>query len=203
MEKKQLVVINGGSTFDSYNHFIDFLKSIEIDFSRYLGERKYWKSHLREELKNEFEVVMMEMPNKMNAHYAEWKIWFDKIVPHLRDNIVLLGHSLGGIFLAKYLNDNNFPRKISAIFLVAAPYNDEEHESLGDFNLPKDITKISSLTEKIYLYQSEDDPIVPVSEVHKYQTAFPHAIVRLFKDKGHFHKLEQFPEIVQDLKSCA
>lgn len=201
--KNQLVVINGGSPFNSYDQYLQFLKSIEIDFSRYLGERKYWKSHLRKDLENDFEVVMTEMPSKMNAKYIEWEIWFQKIIPYLRDNVVLLGHSLGGIFLIKYLNENPFPVKISAIFLLAAPFNDEALEPLGDFKLAQDLSKITELTNKIYLYQSEDDPIVHPSEVYKYQKAFPNATLRLFKDKGHFHKLEEFPEIIEDLKSCA
>ncbi len=62
------------------------------------------------------------MPNKTNAQFEEWKIWFEKFIPFLNDGVILVGHSLGGVFLAKYLSENKFPKKIGGVFLVSAVY---------------------------------------------------------------------------------
>ena len=63
---------------------------------------------------------MPSMPNKQNAAYDEWSIWFEKYFAYLKDDVILIGWSLGGMFLAKYLSDKPFPVKIKSLFLLAA-----------------------------------------------------------------------------------
>ena len=48
---------------------------------------------------------------RTNARYEEWKIWFERMIPFLNDNVILVGHSLGGIFFVKYLSENLLPIK--------------------------------------------------------------------------------------------
>ena len=117
--KQQIVIINGGNTFDTYDEYLSDLKNCEFDFER-LG-RTGWKGWLKTELEETFDIIIPKMPNPNNAKYNEWKIWFYKLLPFLRDNIVLVGHSLGGIFLVKYLSENDFPKKIRATNLITAP----------------------------------------------------------------------------------
>ena len=71
-----------------------------------------------------------QMPNKQNADYQAWKIEFEKILPDLDKDSILIGHSLGGIFLAKYLSENKLAQKLDSLHLVAAPYY-----KCGNFNL--------------------------------------------------------------------
>src|SRR3989344_9033544 len=99
--------------------------------------------------------------NKTNARFDEWEIWFEKLVPFLHDGVILVGHSLGGTFLTKYLSENQFEKKIKSVFLVAAVYdNHKEGYSLASFTLPK---KLNLQTENIYLFHSKDDPLVPLT----------------------------------------
>jgi len=196
--KKQIIVIHGGDTFRTYKEYLKFLKTIELDFDRFKSGRKEWKTSLGEKLGRNFEVVLPAMPNKINAKYPEWKIWFEKLTPHIKSGVVLVGHSLGGIFLAKYLSENKSPKKIKAVFLVAAVYDkDSDGHPVLSFSLPQ---KLNLKTKKIYLYHSKDDPIVPFSALEKYRKLLPEAEVRVFKNKGHFNE-ETFPEIVKDIKS--
>ncbi len=196
--KKQIVFIHGGETFDSHEAYLDFLRNCEFNPEK--GKEKRWKDSLLESLGDDFEVIAPTMPCKFNAKYKEWKIWFDKVVPFLRDGVVLIGHSLGGIFLAKYLSENDFPKKISAIYLIAAPYDAEDSEySLADFTLPKSLEKLRRQGGKIFIYHSEDDPVVPFWDSEKYLRALPDAEKTIFKDKGHFLQ-EEFPEMVESVK---
>jgi predicted alpha/beta hydrolase family esterase len=121
----------------------------------------------------------------------------------MEDNLILIGHSLGGIFLAKYLSEENLPKKIKAVFLVAAPYelrgNGESQRNLSEFKLPVSLDKFKEQGGEIFLYHSKDDPVVPFSEVEKYQAALLNAKTVIFEDRGHFNQ-EQFPEIIEAIK---
>jgi len=196
--KKQVVVIHGGTTFKTYKDYISFSKSLEVDLDRYRGTR--WKDSLPEKLGNRFDVLLPRMPNPTNAKYNEWKILFDKIACLLENNVILIGHSLGGVFLAKYLSENKFPKKIFASILVAAPYDQKDiKEFLGDFVVSNNLAKFKKQGGKIFLYHSKDDPIVPYIDLEKYQKALPEAVVRVFKDREHFGQTK-FPELVREIK---
>jgi uncharacterized protein len=193
--KKQIIIIGGGNTFDSYKKYIYFLKKKEIDFK--MMKSAGWKNTIEKDLGRGFEVILPRMPNPSNAKYLEWKIWFEKIIPHLEKKVVLAGHSLGGIFLAKYLSENKLPKKILAAFLIAAPYDDKDHEeSLADFKLKKDLSLLRAQTEKLFIWQSIDDDVVPFADFEKYKKALPNAKYREFKNKGHFAQ-NNFSEIVR------
>lgn len=199
----QVVVIHGGTSFASYNNYLDFLASTEISRAR-LQARRDWKDMLQEELGEGFEVLSPRMPNSTNARYTEWKLWFERVADVIDDPVVLIGHSLGGLFLAKYLSENVFPKKIAAVVLVAAPYSDgtvmEHGESLDDFLLPASLAPFAEYGGKIVLMHSSDDPVVPLGDLAKYRAAVPACRVIEFSDRQHFNQ-DSFPELVDLLRS--
>lgn len=196
--KKQIIIIHGGDTFNSYKEYIAFLKSYRINFERI--KNGGWKDALGKKLGKGYEVILPNMPNKYNAKYLEWKIWWEKIIPYLEKEVVLVGHSLGGIFLAKYLSENKFSKKLLAVFLIAAPYDDKSSEySLADFKLKKDLSFLEKQPEKLFIWQSADDDVVPFTDFEKYKKAFPGADFQEFKNKGHFTQ-NNFPELVRGIK---
>ncbi len=195
--KKQIVVIHGGSTFDTYEEYWKYLQSCELTIEKL--NRKDWKDFLASELPD-FEVIYPKMPNSKNARYPEWKLWFEKLFYLLNDDIALVGHSLGGIFLAKYLTENIFPKKISSLHLIAAPYDAETiKESLADFALQKSVEDLSNCTNKIFLYQSKDDTAVAFADVEKYKRDLPLSTLQVFENRGHFTQ-ETFPELINNIK---
>jgi predicted alpha/beta hydrolase family esterase len=108
----------------------------------------------------------------------------------------LLGHSLGGNFLLKYLAENDL--EVNNLYLVASCLNE------GDFKLDtKTLKNVDSKVKgNIYIYHSEDDKIVDIQEAEKIKAAIPRAKLIKFTDKGHFLD-NQFKElknqIIQDL----
>lgn len=197
--KQQILVIQGGTTFDTYDDYIFYLKNREIGLDK-LKQKRDWKSHLEKDLGEEFEVIFPAMPNRTNSHYEEWMIWFERILTLLNDDLILIGHSQGGIFLAKYLSENIIPKRIRAIILIAAPFDDIGlHESLGDFKLKSNFSKFVKQSNTIYLVFSKDDPIVPFNHLEKYKKELPNAKEIIFENRGHF-KQEKFPEIIELIK---
>jgi predicted alpha/beta hydrolase family esterase len=195
---RQIVVIHGGNSYESYEEFLsDLLKQvISLDWLH----QGSWKRDLQDALGNTYEVIQPRMPNAQNAKYTEWKIWFEKYIPHLQDSVILLGHSLGGVFLAKYLVENHFPVKVRATFLVAAPYDEDGGKKLPEFILPESLQKFAEQGGDIHLYHSKDDPVVSFEELDKYAECLPNAHIHAFEDRQHFNQ-EAFPEIVEHIKA--
>lgn len=192
--KPQILIIHGGTTFNTYEDYLTYLRTADVRLER--TPRSDWKDTLAETLPT-YEVLFPSMPSSGNAKYDEWSIWFERIIPLLRDNVTLIGHSLGGIFLAKYLSEHTLPVSVASIHLVAAPYNaDTEVEGLGDFRIEKPVTLP---TKDVYLYYSKDDIYVPFEEGKKYVHDLPDATFLFFEDRGHFFTQDQFPELAERL----
>src|SRR5690554_2299775 len=106
---KQVLIIHGGESYSSYEAYIEILKNSPIAYERLLP-RNHWKPWVAEQM-SDTDVLLPRFPNSDNAVYDEWKIYFEKLLPLLSDNVQLVGHSLGAMFLAKYLHANTLKAK--------------------------------------------------------------------------------------------
>lgn len=199
--QKQIILIHGGDPFETYEEFLGFLKDYPIDFNKHGLRTIDWQGSLGERLGKDFQVVRPEMPSKRNAKYSEWKIWFEKFIPFFQPEVILIGSSLGGTFVAKYLAENNFPKKVKAAFLIAGAFEGNLPKyTLADFALPENLEKLNTQAENIFLYHSKDDNVVPFDNLTKFQKALPKATVRVFEDREHFNQ-EELPELIEDIRS--
>lgn len=198
--KNQVFIIKGGDSFDSYEDYIKYLKDFKIENLNRFREKR-WKENTQKDLGEDFEVIVLEMPNSFNAKYLEWKIWFDKFVPLMNQEVVLVGHSQGGIFLVKYLSENDFSKKILGLHIISAPFDNEGSDgwSLDDFALTDSINDLQKKCENISLYQSRDDEVVPFSSIKKYKEKIPNATKYIFEDRGHFNQTH-FLELLENIK---
>ncbi|CAN5174519.1 hypothetical protein BH09PAT1_BH09PAT1_7310 [soil metagenome] len=195
---QQVVVIHGGNAFENYQDYLASLKSRDVSLEDL--RRKDWKGSLATSLGDKFDILTPRMPNSNNARYLEWKIYFENLLPLFDEDIILVGHSLGGIFLAKYLSENKYPKNIKAIFLIAAPFNTKIRHPLVDFNLTPPLIRLKNQAGKVFIYHSIDDKVVHMANSKFYLKELPEAVMRSFTDRGHFN-FESLPELVDDLKS--
>ena len=199
-KKNQIFLIHGGNTFKNQKDYLHFLKTKKIK----LEKRTKWSdAYLSENLGKNFKIIRPRMPLVENAKYNDWKIYFERYFPYFRDNIILIGNSLGGIFLAKYLSENKFPKKILSKYLICPPFADDLHgESLaGGFKLKSDLSLIEKNSKNLYLMFSKDDDVVPISHAEKYRDKLKNAKVIIYKSKnGHF-QISKFGEIVKMIKN--
>lgn len=196
---KQVIVIHGGTTFADYDNFLEYLRTKQTSVDRFISQ-PMWKETLQERLGDGYQILLPSMPNKTNAKYNEWKLWFDNISQLFSDDCILVGHSLGGIFLAKYLSENSFPRKIRATILIAAPYDDESEEDLTDFKITNLSDMFTSQAGKIIVYYGSNDPVIPTTEAQKYRDQLPDAEFNELLAPDHFVRTE-FPELVDRLRA--
>jgi len=197
--KKQALFIHGGTTYKTQQAYLNHLRQMNVDLDRY--KRIKWNDPylLAQSLGIKFEVLIPKMPNPTNARFQEWAIVFTKILKKLNSNPILVGHSLGAVFLVKYLAVHKVPKKIKATLLIAPPYNDEPDEHLGSFTPPKNLSNLSQQGGQIIIYHSKDDPVVPFMHLRQYQEALPNALIRIFAKRGHFNQ-RTFPELIRDLR---
>ena len=152
MEKPQIIFVHGGTAFPDREAFLAYLKTAEPREPFWSqDEPTRWRETIARRFAGSCEIMMPSMPNKQNARYDEWSLWFERHIPFLRDGVILIGHSMGGIFLAKYLAEHIFPVRVGALVLVAAPFEDESLESLGDFVLPECLDGVARQAERIIL----------------------------------------------------
>lgn len=198
-KKPQIVIIHGGMTFKNKTDYLKFLKTREISIEK---KSRWSDDYFDNCLGKKFEIIRPSMPLKENAKYAEWKIHFDRYLPKLKNNLILIGSSLGGIFLAKYLSEKRFPKKILSTYLICPPFDNTlpSEDLVGGFKLKADISSIDKNTKKLHLLFSQDDDIVPISHAKKYKKKLKNANIIIYKSKnGHF-KIPTFPEIIKMIK---
>lgn len=183
-------------TFKTQKNYIHFLKSREIS----LENRTSWTdTYLETALGKRFEIIRLRMPTPDNAHYDEWKIHFERYLPFFTDSTVLIGKSLGGIFLARYLSENRLIQRALATYLVCPPFDDSLSDEVlvNGFKLKPNLSLLEENTEHLSLLFSHDDVVVPVQHAEKYREKLHRANIRIYKSKnGHF-KVTKFPEIVR------
>lgn len=194
---KQVVIIHGGESFSSYDAYIQNLKTGAIDYER-LKPQKKWKPWIAEQMP-EADVLLPTFPNGYNAVYDEWKIYFEKILPFLGADVQLVGHSLGAMFLAKYLNTHTLEHKVRRLILIAGAYGHDLEEDIGSF-VVESAENVGKSAEEVHLFFSEDDPAVPFSNLAKFQADIPGAIPHTFIDRAHFNDAT-FPELLELLRN--
>ncbi len=193
---KQVLIIHGGESFNSYDRYLTHLKTSTIAYEQ-LKPQKKWKSWIAEQMP-EADVLLPTFPNGYNAIYDEWKIYFEKLIPFFGNDVQIIGHSLGAMFLAKYLNDYPVAKPVKRLVLIAGGYDDEASEDLGSFKVLS-AKNLPASAESIHLFHSNDDPVVPFSELAKFQADLPNAISHIFEDRGHFNDAT-FPELLDLLE---
>ena len=199
-QKTQIFYVRGGTTFKSKGEYLHFLKTRTPSIEKKIT---WHDAYLDKKLGANFHIIRPRMPLQDNAKYNEWVIHFERFFPKLKNNLILIGESLGGIFLAKYLSENKFPRKILSTYLVCPPFNNTlpVEDLAGGFKLKADLSLLEKNSKKLYLLFSKNDDVVPTSHAKKYAAKLKKANIVVYKHiTGHF-QISEFPEIIKMIKS--
>ncbi len=198
--KIDVFYIHGGNTFTTDKDYLKYLRTKKVS----LGQRIRWNGdNFQKDLGSKFLLTVPRMPLQDNAQYRDWKIMFENYVRLLKGPYILVGGSLGGIFLAKYLSENKLPKKAISVYLVCPPFDDDMpgDRLAGGFKLKSDLSQIEKNCKNLYLLFSKDDDVVPVAHAEKYRKKLPSAKIIIYKSKnGHFN-ITKFPEIVKLIKA--
>ncbi len=201
MKKKiQILIVHGGETFKNRPDYVKYLKTRPVVA---VAKKRWAAEYLDKKLGKGFEIIRPRMPLQENARYEDWKIYFERHLPLLKGKFILIGNSLGGIFLAKYLSEHKLPRKALSTYLTCAPFDDTlpGEDLVGGFTLKADLSLIEKNTKNLHLLFSKDDPVVPASHAEKYRRKLKNANIVIYKSKnGHF-QVPTFPEIIKMIQA--
>jgi predicted alpha/beta hydrolase family esterase len=124
-----------------------------------------WFPWLKHKLEDKgAKVIVPQFPTKYTEP-AKIREWFDVLGNHGQDfneNTILIGHSLGGIFILRILEKLEYP--IRAAFFVSTPIgeepilNREDARSFSGFDF--NWSKIKANCKHFVVFQSDDDPYV-------------------------------------------
>jgi len=170
-----------------------------------ISERN-WLPRLKKSLeKKGLVAITPELPKSWLPNYFDWKNTFEfemAKIGGLDENTILVGHSAGGAFLARYLSEN--PQKIKQLVLLSASFekndsNQRLHELL-DFKLNPEIQTYSF---PIFVCTSKDEPQYRHKNAEDYAKAFGNNVT-YFENYGHFLESDMgkkdFPELLEMLE---
>ena len=203
MKKKiQLLSIHGGMTFKNEKDYLHYLKTKNVSLEKSVS---WTGEYLTKNLGNKFQIIAPRMPLADNARYKDWVILFERYLALLKGDFILMGGSLGGVFLAKYLSQNKLPKKALAVYLVCPPFDNSlsGEDLVNGFALTakSNLSLLEENTKKLTLLFSKDDDVVPVGHTEKYAKKLKNANIVIYKSKnGHFN-ISTFPEIIKLIKS--
>ena len=203
-QRKQIFYIHGGDSFLNNDDFIERLKTRPLWHMEQKGSgevSKKWTASLAEDLGDNYEVIMPPMPNRENARFEEWSIWFERHFEYLNEGFILIGCSLGAMFLAKYLTLKKLPVTPRALILMAGAYELDgfADKDCGDFLIKPEEVSLEGLREIIIMH-SKDDFLVPFEHGEALSRALPQAEFITFEDKNHF-LIPEFPELISKIRS--
>jgi predicted alpha/beta hydrolase family esterase len=159
-------------------------------------------THLKDALGADYEVIAPAMPEPENPRYAPWQEQVAKELAGLGGEVILVGHSLGGSVLVKYLSEHDYKQPVAGLFLVASAYwgGKDPDWQVEEYALHADFASKLPHGMPVFLYHSSGDEVVSFSHQAEYAEKLPQAIVHELSGSEHYFE-DGLPELAEDIKS--
>lgn len=150
-----------------------------------------------------FNCVSLKMPNPKEPKKDEWVDTINKeVLKNFNANIYLLGHSLGCSTILNFLQQEDFPRKISGVVLVSGrcisannPVTATFYEKIFNWDL------IKKRCDKFILIHGDNDKVADIENSELMSRKLGCELIRI-NNGGHltkrdgFEKLEECKEVL-------
>lgn len=155
---------------------------------------------LRRSLGATYRVHYPLMHDPETPEYGAWKEQLERELILLGEELIIVGHSLGGSVVLKYLSEEKISSKIKALFLVATPFwGVDEEWQVGDYVLKAGFEKnLPDIPMKFY--HSIEDQWVPASHTTLYRKKLPNATTTFLEGSDHAFE-HGLPALLADLRA--
>lgn len=157
---------------------------------------------LKEALRGDYVINYPRMPDENDPDYEPFKTKIEEELKKIDTKVVLVGHSLGGSVLLKFLSENHTGNEIVAIFLIAPPFWGEGGWEYDGFKLKEGFASGLPANVPVFFYHSNDDAIVPFSHLALYTEKMPRAKICSISGRGH-QLNNDLTEVVRDIRSLS
>ena len=155
-------------------------------------------------LKNELEpkgwyVMIPQLPSPAEPKVEEWSAAIERELGGDFNDVVIVGHSLGGLATLHALAAHPHDELAKAVILVAAPVRDVGRPRILPFMAPLEWEVIKKRTAHVLGFYSDDDPYVPLDHGEEFHRILGGSFVQ-FHGKRHFQDQNIFPELLTTIK---
>lgn len=136
-------------------------------------------------LGSSYRVAFPSMPTAEDSAFEDWTNVIRTELGKLAGPVVLVGHSVGGSVLLKYLAQQQVP-DVSSVHVLAAPFwGADDFWSWEDAELPADAASRLAYVPRLLLYHCQNDEVVPFAHLESLSQLLPQAIVKVVAGRGH------------------
>lgn len=164
---------------------------------------KNWIPWLKKQLsKRKLNCIVPSFPTPIKQDYDSWskilKAYFE--IEYITENTTFITHSLGGIFIVKFLLENKI--KVKKIITIAGFNNLEFEDDMSlykSFYFNEDLSDIKLYSLERISFYSDNDPYVPQNEGNQFADSILSEKV-LVNAAGHFNEKSGYTEFTELLK---
>lgn len=166
----------------------------------------HWFPWLKKELEQEgHKVFLPRFPTPEGQTLKNWLAVLNSLPVEFDENLILVGHSSAPAVILRKLKEIEKP--VFAIFLVSGflgSVGNEEYDKLNAsfFKTPFNWTKIRKNARHIFVYNSDNDPYVPLEKGGELARNLG-VKLKILKNAGHINSesgFYQFPQLLKDIK---
>lgn len=169
-------------------------------------EDKNLADNLQKLLGTSYDVRYPKMENENDAPYDIWVNQIKEELSKMHEPTILVGHSVGGSVLIKFLSEENIKNTLAGIFLLATPFWGGDggwtYDGYETLELPRPESAKVPKHVPLFLYHSRDDETVPFAHVKLFAKRFPDATVRELKSGGH-QLNNDLSDVANDIKQLS
>lgn len=154
---------------------------------------------LKDELrKKRHDVLVPNLPNPEEPNAEAWLNALAEEIGPLTDEDILVGHSLGGAVLLRFLDGAEAHTIPKGAIIIGAPWMIKHEELRSFFPIDFDYDVIMWKASFFTVIHSKDDHVVPFDHAEKYKEMLGARLVATEGD-AHFQG-EQYPVILEEVQ---
>jgi predicted alpha/beta hydrolase family esterase len=138
-------------------------------------------------------VINRTFPDNVKARARYWLPFLEELGAD--DQTILIGHSSGAVAAMRFAETHRLLGSV-LVGVCHTDLGDAGEAASGYYHAPWQWDRIRSNQRWLGIYQSSDDPLIPVTEA-RFVAAQLKCSYFEFRDRGHFIDSNEFPELVE------